>query len=45
MIAPLIDDIEMVNVLAVLPGIGGQPFQPAVLDKVSHVTELLTLTD
>ena len=35
-VAPLLDAgvVDLVDVLAVEPGWGGQPFNPAVLDKV-----------
>ncbi len=35
-VGPLCDagEVDLVDVLAVLPGIGGQPFQPPALDKV-----------
>lgn len=31
------DELELVNVLSVEPGIGGQPFQPTVMDKVRRI--------
>ena len=29
--------VDLVDVLAVLPGVGGQPFQPSSLDKVRQI--------
>ena len=34
-IFPYLDELDMVTVMAVMPGLGGQAFMPAVLSKVS----------
>merc|ERR1712224_957901 len=39
-IRPLLGHVDLVDVLAVLPGIGGQPFQHDALDKVRALQQL-----
>lgn len=38
---PLLDEVDMVLVMSVMPGFGGQKFDPAVLDKLSAIKRRL----